>query len=178
MAQLKMYWKNDGTELPALSFPAGVSVQSLPETPNGLDTWKDVIRYMSKNFDTDTSGDYYDRSMLQQANYNENMCYIFSVDGEPAATVTVICDQSAKAGRIHMVACKPGFRGHGLGNLMMLKAMTVMQEAGMETAALVTDDWRIPAIKTYLKVGFTPDLDSEPDYKERWDKIFAVLNAK
>jgi hypothetical protein len=90
MAQLKMYWKNDGTELPALSLPAGVSVQSLPEPPNGLDTWKDVIRYMSKNFDTDTSGDYYDRSMLQQANYNENMCYIFSVDGEPAATVTVI----------------------------------------------------------------------------------------
>lgn len=177
MAQLKMFWKNDGTEFTELSLPEGITVQSLPEIPEGLCVWKDVIRYMSKNFDTDTSGDYYDRAMVQQANYDENMCYIFCVDGAPAATVTVICDNAAKAGRIHMVACKPGFRGRGLGNLMMAKAVSVLKKAGMETAALVTDDWRIPAIKTYLKVGFVPDLDSEPDYRERWGNIFAVING-
>ena len=178
MAQLKMYWKNGGTELPRLSLPAGITVQSLPEIPDGLGVWQDVIRYMSKNFDTDTSGDYYERSMLQQADYKENMCYIFFVDGAPAATITVICDNTAKVGRIHMVACKPDFRGRGLGNLMMAKAMTVVKEAGMETCALVTDDWRIPAIKTYLKVGFAPDLDSEADYKARWDAIFALIQGK
>lgn len=178
MAQLKMYWKNDGTKLPPLALPAGITVQSLPEIPDGLGVWRDVIRYMSKNFDTDTSGDYYDRSMLQQANYDENMCYIFFVDGAPAATITVICDNAAKAGRVHMVACKPDFRGHGLGHLMMAKAVTELKERGMETGALVTDDWRIPAIKTYLKAGFVPDLDSEPDYKERWDAIFAVIHGK
>ena len=46
---------------------------------------------------------------------------------------------------------------------------------GMETARLRTDDWRIPAIKTYLKIGFEPDLTSEPDYKERWEKIFEII---
>jgi len=178
MAQLKMFWKNDGAEARELTLPAGVTVQSLSEIPDGVEVWRDVIRYMSKNFDTDTSGDYYDRAMVQQPNYNESMCYIFSVDGQAASTVTVLCDPAAREGRIHMVACKPNARGRGLGHLMMAKATAVLKENGMETAALVTDDWRIPAIKTYLKVGFVPDLESEPDYRERWEKIYAVLSGK
>lgn len=176
MAQLKMYWKNDGAESQDLSLSAGITIKSLPEIPDWLHVWQDVIRYMSKNFDVDTTGDYYERSMLQKANYDENMCYIFFVDGKPAATVTAVCDDEAKHGCVHMVACKPEFRGRGIGHLMIRKAVTVFRQRGMETASLVTDDWRIPAIKTYLKAGFTPDLDSEPDYQERWDKIFDQLN--
>jgi len=88
----------------------------------------------------------------------------------------VVCDEEAKEGCIHMVACKPDFRGRGLGRLMLRMAVAVLKENGMETASLVTDDWRIPAIKAYLKVGFVPDLDSEPDYKERWDRIFSIIN--
>jgi len=176
MAQLKMYWKNDGIESPRLTLPEGITVKSLPETPNGLGVWQDVIKYMSKNYDVDTGGDYYERSMLQKAHYDENKCYLFSVDGAPAATITVVCDEEAKEGCIHMVACKPDFRGRGLGRLMLRMAVAVLKENGMETASLVTDDWRIPAIKAYLKVGFVPDLDSEPDYKERWDRIFSIIN--
>ena len=104
------------------------------------------------------------------------MCYIFSVDGVPAATVTVVCDPSAKEGCIHMVACKPGFRGRGLGHLMIRMAVRVLMEQGMETAWPVTDDWRIPAIKTYLKAGFVPDLESEPDYRERWNNILSAID--
>ena len=54
MAQLKMYWKNDGTESPCLRFPTGITINTLPEIPNGLGIWQDVIRYMSKNYDVDT----------------------------------------------------------------------------------------------------------------------------
>ena len=89
MAQLKMYWKNDGTESPCLRFPTGITINTLPEVSNGLGIWQDVIRYMSKNYDVDTGGDYYECAMLRKPNYNENMCYIFSVDGEAAATVPV-----------------------------------------------------------------------------------------
>lgn len=176
MAQLKMYWKNDGTDGSSLSLPTGITIKSLPDTPNGLGVWQDIIKYMSKHYDVDTGGDYYERSMLKTDHYNENMCYIFSVDGVPAATITVVCDEGAKEGCIHMVACKPDFRGCGLGHLMLRKAVAILKETEMETAYLVTDDWRIPAIKAYLKAGFVPDLDSEPDYKERWDRIFSVID--
>ena len=176
MAQLKMYWKNDGGENPEVSLPAGVTVKSFPEIEDALTVWQNVIKYMSKNYDVDTTGDYYARSMLQKAHYREDMCYIFMVEGAPAATITVVCDEAAREGCIHMVACKPEFRGRGLGHLMLRKAVNVLKQKGMATAYLVTDDWRVPAIKAYLKAGFTPDLDSESDYKERWQKIFAEIN--
>ena len=75
-----------------------------------------------------------------------------------------------------MVACKPEFRGRRLGHLLNDIALYTLKKEGMETAHLTTDDWRIPAIKTYLKAGFTPDLESEPDFRERWDKIHSAIN--
>ena len=46
----------------------------------------------------------------------------------------------------------------------------------MQTAYLTTDDWRIPAIKSYLRIGFTPDISTE-DFKARWDEIFKIIEA-
>jgi hypothetical protein len=44
----------------------------------------------------------------------------------------------------------------------------------MQTAFLTTDDWRIPAIKSYIRAGFIPDLSTE-DFKARWEKIYAII---
>ena len=53
-----------------------------------------------------------------------------------------------------------------------------MKTAGMQTASLKTDDFRVAAIKVYLGVGFRPDLSTE-DFVQRWDAIFsAIKNAK
>ena len=77
---------------------------------------------------------------------------------------------------MHMVGCKPEFRGLGIGGILSELTEYVFKKEGMQTATLKTDDWRIPAIKTYLKIGYKPDLVSEPDYKERWDKIYQIIN--
>ena len=49
-----------------------------------------------------------------------------------------------------MVAAKDKARGKGIGNLMAFFAVTELKKRKMETAYLTTDDYRIPAIKTYL----------------------------
>ena len=41
----------------------------------------------------------------------------------------------------------------------------------MKSAYLTTDDWRIPAIKSYIRCGFVPDMSTE-NFKNRWKKIF------
>ena len=46
----------------------------------------------------------------------------------------------------------------------------------MKTAHLTTDDWRLPAIKTYLNVGFKPDV-SDDEFKARWEKVFEQINS-
>lgn len=170
MAQLIMRWKHDGTPAEPILPPEGVAVRTLPELENGRALWLDIVQYMGRN-PAVLDEDYFRRAMLSRPYFREELCYILTVEGAPAATITVICDPETKAGLIHMVACKPDFRGRGLGHLLSDVAIAALKREGMKTAHLTTDDWRIPAIKTYLKVGFRPDLETEADFRERWENI-------
>ena len=179
MEQLKMYWKNDGKESVLPTFPNGITLTSFAEIENAENEWIDIVKDGSLLPEEKVDGvNYYVQSMNIFPTYKEEMCYIIKVNGNCAATLTVICDYDKKAGLVHMVACKPEFRGLGLGNLLTQVALYTLKKENMQTASLKTDDWRIPAIKTYLKIGFTPDVESQPDYKERWDKIFEIINNK
>ena len=176
MAQLIMRWKSDGTPAKPVQPSAGVAVRTLPELENGRAVWLDIVQHMWRNSVT-LQEDYFEKAMLSQPCFREDLCHILTVDGIPAATITVICNPETKAGLIHMVACKPEFRGRGLGHLLNDVASAVLKRESMETARLTTDDWRIPAIKTYLKAGFHPDLETEADFKDRWDKIYQEIGA-
>ena len=76
-----------------------------------------------------------------------------------------------------MVAAKDSARGKGIGNLMSAFAVGELKRRKMETAYLTTDDFRIPAIKSYIKGGFYADLSTE-DFRDRWDKIFKIIGIK
>lgn len=175
MAQLIMNWENNNIEAKELALPAGIEVKTFPKLENALTAWQDIVRYLDENGQLDTSGEYYKIAMLDYPNYEDELCYFLLVQGEPAATLTVICDYEKKQGYIHMVACKPEFRGKGLGRLLNEIAVYTLKEKKMQTAYLTMDDWRIPAIKSYLRAGFFPDLETEADFKERWEKIYTSL---
>lgn len=177
MAQLVMNWENDGRENREVILPSGVEIKTFNELGGALEAWLDIVRYMGQTEGKTGDREYYDNVMTSCDNYNEDMCYFLTVDAQPAATVTVICNYSEKKGYVHMVCCKPQFRGRGFGHILNDVAVNALKREGMKTAHLTTDDWRIPAIKTYLKSGFKPDLDSEDDFKERWDKIYSIINA-
>lgn len=174
MEQLIMRWKNDNTTLKPFALPDGVELKTISDFENGVKVWLDIIKYMARDV-KELSYEYYEKTMPAYENFREDLCHILMVDGAPAATITVICDPIKKEGYIHMVACKPEFRGRGLGNLLNDIALSTLKKEKMQAAYLTTDDWRIPAIKTYLKVGFYPDTESEPDFKERWDEIYKVI---
>ena len=71
---------------------------------------------------------------------------------------------------------KEKFRGRGFGTLLNNLALKVLKDEGMETAYLTTDDWRVPAIKSYLRAGFRPVIpDDETD--ARWKAVFEKINA-
>lgn len=173
--QLIMYWKNDGKKAVAYSLPEGVTVERFTERATALTDWLETVHHGITHEVRDEA--YYKECMLDHTGYNENLCFFIVKDGVAAATITVICDYEKKEGYIHMVACKEQFRGLGFGNLLNEIAVEALKNEGMESAYLTTDDWRIPAIKTYLKYGFTPDISTD-NFKERWDKIYEIINAK
>jgi mycothiol synthase len=71
-----------------------------------------------------------------------------------------------------MVAVRPGHQGKRLGYWVGLAAMHQMAREGARRAILRTDDFRIPAIKTYLRLGFEPLL-THKNQRQRW---LAVLD--
>ncbi len=177
MGQLIMRWKNDGTDSKGVTFPDGVELKRFTEMKDGKRIWLDIVSYMYEGEDVDVYAeeDFFKRLMTEHHGFREDQCFFLFVEGQPAATVTAITDDENKEGYVHMVSVKPSFRGRGLGTLMNTIVLDIFKKTGMRTAYLTTDDWRIPAIKSYLRAGFIPDTESEPDFFERWETIFGII---
>ncbi len=174
MEQLKMRWTDDHSPAPELRIPDGCEIRRFTELDGALDAWLDIVQYGLSDGRKDAG--YYKSVMLDWPDYSEDRNFFVVADGEPAATLTVICHPENKEGYIHMVACKEKFRGRGFGTLLNTLALKVLKEEGMETAYLTTDDWRIPAIKSYLRAGFVPVIpDAETD--ARWKAVFEKTGA-
>ena len=73
-----------------------------------------------------------------------------------------------------MVGVVAEHTGHKLGKWVSLAVLAYFQDNGFISAMLDTDDFRIPAIKTYLNLGFIP-VYVEEGQSERWRNIFEKL---
>jgi mycothiol synthase len=80
-----------------------------------------------------------------------------------------------------MVCALDAHRGRGLGRLVTLAVLHHLRQGGFERADLSTDDWRIPAIKSYLALGFVPvflpTVDGFDPHEPRWSAVFAQILA-
>ena len=72
------------------------------------------------------------------------------------------------------VAAMPAHRGRGLGRVVVAASTRAMLEHGARTIYLLTDDWRLPALRIYLEVGYVP-FCREPEVEQRWSELFVKL---
>lgn len=107
----------------------------------------------------------------------KDIWFIANADGERVATITTITHQDG-SGYVHMVKTKESERGKKLGHAMARYALAVFEKRGVDRVVLTTDDFRLPAIKTYLDAGFKPVIypDPESDMNARWDAVLQALN--
>lgn len=77
-------------------------------------------------------------------------------------------------GYVHMVGVVAAHTGHKLGKWVSLAVLTYFRDNGFKCSMLDTDDFRIPAVKTYLNLGFIPVYVEEGQPK-RWQDIFEKL---
>lgn len=80
-------------------------------------------------------------------------------------------------GEVHMVAVLEDQRGKGLGHLVNAAVLHRLRDLGYRQAHLLTDDWRVPAIKSYLTAGFRP-LHTHDSHAKRWSEILARLGTR
>jgi len=94
---------------------------------------------------------------------------------EPVATACVQEDDDRPhIPELGWVAVDPRHRGKGLGKVVSVAVLNELYDRGFRRCILRTDDFRLPAIKTYLALGFAPHMmdDSHPD---RWAKVWEAL---
>ncbi len=77
-------------------------------------------------------------------------------------------------GELGWVACRSEHSGKGLGSLVCTAVTQRLLDEGFHHVHLYTDDWRLPAIKTYLKLGYAPWLE-HPGDQDRWHQVFEHL---
>lgn len=78
------------------------------------------------------------------------------------------------AGYVHMVAARSDYAGRRLGYTVSLAVLLEFVLLGCQEAVLETDDPRLPAIKTYFRLGFLPVLRDE-SHRARWAAVESAL---
>ena len=102
--------------------------------------------------------------------------YVVVRDGAILATASarLVPDRFPGSGYVHWVGVHPDARGMHLGAAVSLRTMQRFVELGCRDAVLETDDFRIPALKTYFALGFEPE-NACPTHPERWKRVLEML---
>jgi len=103
--------------------------------------------------------------------------WLFVVDDDGAVAATAMaCHNPAPlhpfGGELGWVAGDPAHGGKGLGLAVCGAVVRRFLAAGYRRIYLKTDDARLPAIRTYLKLGFVPFLFAD-GMAERWAAVCA-----
>jgi mycothiol synthase len=106
--------------------------------------------------------------------------YVVTWNDRPVATASSRYDPEKFPGMgyVHWVGGLPEHAGHGLGSALMARLLQDFRERGYGSSILETDDFRLPAIKVYLRHGFLPVYDVKgEDLRPRWTAIFQSILA-
>lgn len=112
--------------------------------------------------------------VLQELLEHPNVPKTFLVehDGQAVATASYQLHPGdfPQSGWVHWVGARPREQGNGLGRVVVHAVLRESLANGKVNVGLNTEDFRVPAIRTYLKLGFEPEMcdDSHP---ARWEKI-------
>jgi mycothiol synthase len=107
--------------------------------------------------------------------------FIVTAAGGEAPVATAMGSHNASerhpfGGELGWVATSPAHLGKGLGTAVCASVTARFLKAGYRRIYLKTDDFRLPAIKVYLRLGYVPLLFA-PGMEERWRDVFAKLQT-
>ena len=170
-AQLRMgYTRFDA--LPAPQPVRGYGLRSF--LPGDEDAWVSILR----------TGDFgeWDRPRLDRmlagarAPLPPEGIFFATRGDRPVGTACVFLQpgEGGDVPELGWVAVHPAHRGRGLGLEVCLAALGFVRGLGRRYAYLGTEDFRLPAIRTYLRLGFEPEM-VDPSHPARWEALRRAL---
>lgn len=156
------------SDLPPLKLEAGYSVQSFK--PEYANAWEAII------LDSFQMTLDYGQTMVADKSFLPERVLFLCHEDRPVATASAwFREQHGEdTGYLHMVGLLSSYAGKGLGLQISLAALYRMREEGRSKAYLETDDYRIPALKTYYRLGFKPRIVHDNQI-QRWMSVEQIL---
>ncbi len=171
MRQLTMY--RPPLPAPQVELPEGWHIRSY-RPGDGAD-WCRCCQGGALGVEEEPSEALFQRLMLSDPHIRpENVLFIVDDAGWIGGTTTMYCPDEPGLGTIHMVAVREQARGKGLSTPVCAAAIGRGIALGRDRITLTTDDFRIPAIRSYLKLGFLPVVD-DWEMRRRWQALLAPL---
>ena len=170
MSQLQMLRPNL-VGLREVILPHGYQIRTY--RPGDEEAWAEIVKAsLGSGWDAERCR----RELTERPQFRPDGLFFAICKGKPIGT-TCAWTQSpdeTQVGYVHMVGVVPEHQGKRLGYALCLSVLRFFKDKGFQRVILNTDDFRLPAIKTYLNLGFEPE-HTDNDHKARWDAVFAKL---
>jgi mycothiol synthase len=158
--------------LPALALPDGCTLRHFRDGDEPA--WNALLDAAFERAPGSTS---FDREMRPDPEFRPERVLFLEAGGQALATASAWFRPAygARCGYVHWVGAHPAQRGKKLGHWASLAALHKMAAEGRRAAVLHTDDFRLPALAVYLKLGFRPALSHE-NQRARWRGVLDELH--
>lgn len=172
MAQLRMVFDAGTQVMPEINLAEGFIIQDLEESS--------LLRYNQLR----QSVEFSPWTVEAFASFREKALsggILLVTDQKTGEFVASACAEKSdfpeypEIGVLGWVITQPRWRGKYLGRAVSVAAMHCLYRNGYRVFSLLTDDFRLAALKTYLRLGWRPWL-YQADMPERWQKIAEKLN--
>ena len=165
----QLLMRRDLSNLPDLCLPQGMSLKCFSD---GMETcWNDII---TTSFETPYD---FDKLMRADKAFRHDRVLFLCIDNVPVATAAAwfVNRYGDDTGYVHMVGALPEYKGRKLGYLITLATLHRLKDEGFTKVVLQTDDFRLPAIKVYLDLGFVADMLVHESMPGRWESVMEAL---
>ena len=175
-SQLRMYWKDK--PVPPMVLKDGCYVVDSATdkfTKDQLaDGWTDACVELTEG--RWTREQFYENMWNDPRIPDDGIFFAVTAEGRIFSTATAQI-QNDGVGTLHMVGSSSDVRGKGGGRAVCTAVMEYFKKHGYKLVYLDTDDFRKPAVKIYLDLGFRPFLFEE-DMEERWLALMEYYGIK
>lgn len=162
-------------DLSEIQVPAGYAVRT--HQPGDDAVWADVV---NRSFGgKERTAEDARNAIMNQPQFRPDCLFFVTKDGRAVGTACAWQRDEFPTGTgyLHMIGVAPEHQGHGLGRLLVHLVLDCFKRNGFSKVVLHTDDFRVPAIKSYLRAGFEPVYRDDDD-RERWAAIFEKIKKE
>jgi len=145
-------------DIPEFPLPAGYRLRSY--RPGDREAWVRIWQAASvRGWDWSTPQGFDGEFGRDLKSMPKRCVFLATDDGTEVGTVTAWYRRfrGKRWGMVHWFAIVPEHQGRGLGKPLLAEALRRMRAVGHRRAMVGTQLVRLPAIKTYLDLGFVPE---------------------